>query len=337
MAKAMTKPVCKSVGLLLLAWTPLTMADVVLDGTQGPSGNVALSNNAYQINANTMAQISGANAFFSFSRFNVEAGNTARFSASTSLENLLVRVTGGELSRIDGHVVSDVAGANLWLLNPQGVLMGAGSSVNVSGSLHIASADYILLPGGMQYSADTSKVFIAVSGNPLAVGVDPAHTAGGEVNLLGARMDVGAAENLSLVGGRVQVDGSYLQASSGKVQLLSIGESGEVRYSDNVYQSIVAAPGVVSVSASVLDGQVVTVADQAQHLALAEYQFSPTPLSLASAATELAVGSCQPRGFSGTPVEFEVREKEDDTHYFIRYPTRGGKASADRSQECVQP
>jgi len=330
--------------LMVLMLPVYVSAEIVLDGTQGGTAgqSVGLQSNTYQLDADTMANTtSGSNAFFSFSTFNVESGNTANFTASSSYDNVLARVTGGNASMINGNITTDIPGANVWLINPSGVLFGAGASVDLAGSFHVSSADYILMPGGMQYHTDTSKPFVAVAGNPQGLGFESTSAATrGDIVLLDASVSVGSAESITLAGANVVVDGSALDARNGQVQLLSITSSGEVIYSDNVIQSATAGElGDVRSKSSVLLGNVTVIGDDVQSVAIDDHAIvadkPATPETLKMAKAEAA---CLPKVFvGGAPLEFEVHEKEEGTHYFVRLSSRSGKANIDKLQECTQP
>src|SRR5688572_13147347 len=127
-------------------------AQVVLDGTMGPAG--PLAGPAYTIPDTAGTQV-GANLFHSFSDFNVRAGESATFTSSlaTPTQNIIGRVTGTGVSLLDGLVASTVPGASLWLLNPNGLVIGAGATLNVQGSFYASTADAVLLPGGGRYDA----------------------------------------------------------------------------------------------------------------------------------------------------------------------------------------
>ena len=95
----------------------------------------------------------GPNLFHSFDRFSVGTGETATFtSAQTGIKNILSRVTGGQRSEIDGQLRTDgqlrAEGADLYLLNPAGVLFGPNATLDVSGSFHVSTADYLRLADG---------------------------------------------------------------------------------------------------------------------------------------------------------------------------------------------
>src|SRR3989442_8077277 len=76
---------------------------------------------------------SGTNLFHSFGRFTVGAGDTARFINTTGpTTNIVGRVTGGALSNILGTIDTlNFPGANLFLINPAGMIFGATAKLNV--------------------------------------------------------------------------------------------------------------------------------------------------------------------------------------------------------------
>src|SRR5438445_2642352 len=87
------------------------------DGSLGTS--VAKNGTTYDINDGT---IKGTNQFHSFGRFSVGTGDIASFNGPVGILNILSRVTGGLQSQIDGTIRSTITSANLYLINPAGVL-----------------------------------------------------------------------------------------------------------------------------------------------------------------------------------------------------------------------
>ncbi|MEE9303115.1 MAG: hypothetical protein V3U84_04940, partial [Thiotrichaceae bacterium] len=89
--------------LLLLVFTcfisPLVQSEVTLDGSVGPAG--ALTGPDYKVTEN-LGKRAGSNLFHSFGRFNLNASESATFSGSTGIKNVISRVTGGQTSTIDG-------------------------------------------------------------------------------------------------------------------------------------------------------------------------------------------------------------------------------------------
>ena len=87
----------------------------------------------------------GNNLFHSFSRFNIPAGATADFQGA-GVQNILSRVTGGEVSDIQGTLKSSIPGANFYLMNPAGVVFEPGGidlrvEVEEAGELRFEAGD----------------------------------------------------------------------------------------------------------------------------------------------------------------------------------------------------
>src|SRR5262245_33472301 len=118
---------------------------VVRDGSLG-SGSLAVGpgQGATYLITPEMGEQHGGNLFHSFERFGIGKHETATFTGPDpvdgpqSVSNVISRVTGGELSEIDGTLRSTIPGADVWLLNPSGVVFGEGATLDVQGSFHAA-------------------------------------------------------------------------------------------------------------------------------------------------------------------------------------------------------
>jgi filamentous hemagglutinin family protein len=115
------------------------------DGTLGTA--VIQNGHVYDITGGTRPS-GGPNLFHSFDQFSVGTTDTARFSGPPGIENILGRVTGGQQSLIDGLLQSTIPGANLYLLNPSGVLFGPNARLDVGGSFHVSTATCCASPMG---------------------------------------------------------------------------------------------------------------------------------------------------------------------------------------------
>ena len=113
--------------LLQTVLLALSQAQITLDGSLGPRRSLIGPN--YQI-GDELGQIRGSNLFHSFGEFNVPTGDSATFTGPTMIANILSRVTGGQPSSIDGILRSEIAGANLYLLNPNGVMFGRNAALS---------------------------------------------------------------------------------------------------------------------------------------------------------------------------------------------------------------
>jgi filamentous hemagglutinin family protein len=110
--------------------------NISIDRHFSPTGTeLPLTGPTYAITANLGKQV-GGNLFHSFGKFGLVNGETAAFSGAATTTNVIGRVTGGNTSSIDGKIQSNIAGANLYLINPSGMVFGPNATVNVSGSFH---------------------------------------------------------------------------------------------------------------------------------------------------------------------------------------------------------
>ena len=167
----------------------------------------------------------GANLFHSFQEFNVGEGRGAYFANPLGIENILTRVTGGNPSNILGRL-GVLGGANLFLLNPNGIVFGANSSLDIQGSFLASTASSFTFPDGSEFSATNPQVppLLTIS-VPLGLqyGSNP-----GSVQVQGSNLQVNPGKTLALIGGNVSMDGGQLQASDGRIELGGVAGEGTV-------------------------------------------------------------------------------------------------------------
>lgn len=205
-------------------------AEVVLDGTLGAKGSITGPN--FNITS-SMGQIYGGNLFHSFSNFNLNNTESAIFSGPSTVTNIISRVTGGQASSIDGTIKSTITGADFWFINPSGMVFGQNAKLDVGGSFHASTADYIKLGDDNRFDASNPETPILTSASPSAFGF-----LGNNPNSItlkdGAFLKVSEGKTLSLVGGNLNIQDSNLYASSGTINLVSVASAGEaVVYGQN--------------------------------------------------------------------------------------------------------
>src|SRR3989442_12838806 len=146
--------------------TAITSSGLVTTVAPPPAGGTV-----YQITGGTRQR---TNLFHSFGLFSVGTGDTASFQNTTpalTTTNILGRVTGGERSIVNGTIDAlSYPGANLFLINPAGVLFGPNASLNVGGSFHVSTADYLKFPNKDAFYVDPSKASVLSSYPPAAFG-----------------------------------------------------------------------------------------------------------------------------------------------------------------------
>jgi filamentous hemagglutinin family protein len=217
--------------LFLIATATAGASPIVHDGSLGPAGNVALSGGSYNILSKNGTRM-GGNLFHSFSEFSVPGGNTALFSTDPGTANVIARVTGGNVSQIDGTLAIRRAGVSLYLLNPSGILLGNDAALDISGSFHAIAGDSITFTDGQTFHADPAKAVILTSAPVSSFGFinrsTPAHIAA--ASYLDSRGDI------SLVGRTVTLDRADLYAQ-GSVRIAAVGEGGHAVAVDGFTQN----------------------------------------------------------------------------------------------------
>ncbi|HBP90459.1 MAG TPA: hypothetical protein DD706_22545 [Nitrospiraceae bacterium] len=172
----------------------------------------------------------GANLFHSFGEFGVPTNNIANFLNDSGLptNNILSRVTGGNPSNILGTIQTEGFGnANLFLMNPAGIVFGPNASLNVGGATHFTTADYLKLSDGVQFTALPSAQDALLSVAPVAAfGFLESNTA--SISVQESTLSVSQGQTLSLVGGDLIITGSTLNAPGGQIALASVASPGEI-------------------------------------------------------------------------------------------------------------
>ena len=139
------------IGLVKLCIISPAYSQITSDNTTNT--NIKLDGN--KINIHNGIQ-KGNNLFHSFQEFSIPTGSTATFQNSSAIENIINRVTGGNISNIDGLIKSQ-GNANLFLINPSGIVFGENSRLDIGGSFLATTAESILFADGFNYSAIVSE------------------------------------------------------------------------------------------------------------------------------------------------------------------------------------
>jgi len=232
---------------LLLA-SPLAQAEITLDGSLGPAG--VLEGLEMEIPAEVGRQL-GSNLFHSFGRFEVPTGGSALFTGPAGIDHVIGRVTGGEVSTIDGLLGTAFQGStpDLWLVNPAGVVFGPNATLDVQGGFHVSTADYLRLGEEGRFAAALGQGSTLTSAPPAAFGFLGA--GGGSLTVTGSTLNSAQSRDLSLVAGNITVSGAEVQALGGRLSLAAVGV-GEVAVGPAAPVAATVAPGTIQVTDSLL-------------------------------------------------------------------------------------
>ena len=218
--------------LLCTLLLPASHAQMTLDGSLGPRG--ALPGPNYTIPAE-VGQLRGGNLFHSFGQFNIQRSESATFTGPASVANIFSRVTGGNSSVIDGRLQSTIPGANVYLLNPSGVLFGPNASLDISGSFHVSTANLIRFHDGATFSANLTDKSTLTLASPVAFGFLDSKPSG--IVFQGSRLLVQQGKTFSITGGDITLTTSpeamsqspVIRAPSGRIELTSVASPGDVQ------------------------------------------------------------------------------------------------------------
>jgi len=206
-------------------------AEVTLDGTLGPG--LALGGPDYAIGAE-LGQQHGSNLFHSFGKFNLNSKESATFAGPDHINNVIGRVTGGSTSTIDGILRSTIFDADVYLINPAGLLFGPNAILDIQGSFHASTADTLRFQDGGEFNARSPQDSLLTIAPVSAFGFlndspQPLSISGSATK--SSKLTVPTGKALSLIGGNIQVARSILKANSGRINIAGVASQGDVTIS----------------------------------------------------------------------------------------------------------
>jgi filamentous hemagglutinin family protein len=230
---------------LAVALAAPATGEVVTDGSIAPAGPVGggtIGTTAvdYLITPEHGA-LRATNLFFSFADFSVEAERVAAFTGPPEVQNVLARVTGGGATRIDGTLASTITGADVWLVNPNGVVFGAGAQLALRGAFHASTGSFVRLADGSYFSAVGPGSGGLSVAPPEAFGFLGGETGRIDVDVTGRALSGRPFERFSLVGGDLSIHAGEnggtgtLRAPNGRIDLVSVASDGSAPVEVSLY------------------------------------------------------------------------------------------------------
>jgi filamentous hemagglutinin family protein len=221
-----------SVSLCLLATASTARGQTIPDGTLPRNSLVTSNGNTVAIEDGTQV---GSHLFHSFQEFSVPTGSNVFFNNALDVENIINRVTGGSTSTIDGLIRANGT-ANLFLINPNGIIFGQNAQLDIGGSFLASTASSIQFAADSEFSAINPQAPPLLTVNlpiGLQFGSNPAPIINQSLadSLSTATPRVGLenpGRTLALVGGDLTLEGGNLTASGGQIELGSVASSGLV-------------------------------------------------------------------------------------------------------------
>ncbi|NES82367.1 MAG: filamentous hemagglutinin N-terminal domain-containing protein [Moorea sp. SIO2B7] len=224
-------------GATIIPCGKYVLAQVIPDGTLGDE-NSRVANDVNVRGALADLIEGGANRdgnlFHSFEEFNVKELQRVYFANPAGIENILSRVTGSNLSEILGILGVD-GGANLFLLNPNGIIFGSNARLDVAGSFLATTADGIKLGEDGLFSASNPQSSNLLAVQPGALFSNALRNHQAQINNKGM---LATGQNLTLAADNLDLQGQLL--AGGDLNLLA---TNTVKIRDTVAQPFIAASG----------------------------------------------------------------------------------------------
>ncbi|WP_375510047.1 filamentous hemagglutinin N-terminal domain-containing protein [uncultured Nostoc sp.] len=212
-----------------------TLAQIQKDGTLGSESSIITPKliDGQPIDQIDGGAVRGTNLFHSFEQFSVSAGRTAHFNNAINIQNIISRVSGNSISNIDGILKANGT-ANLFLINPNGIIFGPNASLNIGGSFVASTASSLNFADGTKFNATSPQTtpLLTVS---VPIGLQFGATAApirnqsqakpdGAINNFGqgVGLQVQQGKTLALIGGDITLEGGNVTAKDGRVELGSV-------------------------------------------------------------------------------------------------------------------
>ncbi|WP_017660965.1 two-partner secretion domain-containing protein [Baaleninema simplex] len=248
---------------ILASWlltTDPALGQILPDATLPENSRVTVEGNTYTLEGGTQA---GGNLFHSFEYFSIPTGAEAFFNNATAIDNILTRVTGDNISNLDGLIRANGT-ANLFLLNPNGIVFGENARLDIGGSFFATTAERLVfedgfsfdtvrpgtpalltvsVPVGVQFGANPGIINVSGSGQPFEFPLRNGLFFSPEMrsrafvetrqDLLDTLADptglqVDRDRTLALVANDLHVEGGRLTAESGRIELGSVAAESTV-------------------------------------------------------------------------------------------------------------
>ena len=204
------------------AIAPHVASQIIPDGTTDTTVNS--TDNTITIDEGDR---SGDNLFHSFEQFAVPNGSEAFFNNSNDIANIFSRVTGGDISEIEGLIRAN-GDANLFLINPAGIIFGEGAALDIGGSFLGSTADSIIFSDNVEFSVTQGNDPPLLTINQ-PIGLNYGSTPG-NITVNNSNLKVNNGATFALLGGDVTITGGQIIAPGANINLGGVSQAGRVNF-----------------------------------------------------------------------------------------------------------
>jgi filamentous hemagglutinin family protein len=263
-----------AIALMFAGVAPSVVAQALQDPTvRSGSATIDLSNTNHAV----ITQQSNK-AIIDWRQFSIPSGSTVQFVQPSASSMMLNRVTGTQASQIDGNLL---ANGQVWLLNPSGVMIGNGGSINtasfLASTLDINNNDF--LNGRYRFDATSNTTGRVVNAGTIKAAENGYVVLSGkqinnegviEAKLGSVLLGSGQAMTLDLVGDKLlsfaintpvatlPTDGKASIENSGRITAQGGKVMMTARTATDVMHSVINVSGVVdATSAKLVNGEIV--------------------------------------------------------------------------------
>ncbi|HEY9871904.1 MAG TPA: filamentous hemagglutinin N-terminal domain-containing protein [Candidatus Obscuribacterales bacterium] len=222
------------------------VAQIIPDASLGSTNSIVTPDTIKGLPSDRIegGAIRGTNLFHSFQEFNINAGRGGYFTNPVGIDKIFTRVTGSNPSNILG-TLGVLGNANLFLMNPNGIIFGTNASLDVNASFLATTANSINFADGTNFSTrnpesapaltvsvpiglgmGSNPGTIRVQGSAQVIAPSSPITISYEQSLLASPDGIGVlpGKTLALLGGDVILEAALLKAETGRIEIGAVGD-----------------------------------------------------------------------------------------------------------------
>jgi len=237
-----------------------TEAQIAVDGSTATEvkGNVISPTGAGTVN--------GGNLYNSFQEFNVPTSGVIFNTGNSSVDgnrinNIINRVTGDNPSAILGTIESRQAfpNANLFLLNPNGVIFSPSAKLDIGGSFNVNTGTGLGFDQNQKFIVDRNSL-IFPSGDPKNIQFSVSQPA---AIINQGNLSVAAGKDIAITAGTV-INSGNLSAPNGNVNIAAVAGNSQVELrSPDLVLGLSVSPNTIP---STWNGQIASLSKLAEAL-----------------------------------------------------------------------